>query len=206
MNKIHFFKTIPLLLLMFVLSSCFDITQTITLKDDRYSISFRCGFDKNLMYLAETDEDSLITEFDHIQSVGDDLFTKYDIIDTADEYGLYFSFDCSTNEELTDDLSIFIPEFRNGKLYFPLVLDQEMSNFDTNDSLDMAATMISISKYRLLIGKTLKSNIQSAQLVTDNNKHCVDLEINDYGEMFCINVPIKTLFLSRHPYQYIVVK
>ena len=55
-------------ILSITLTSCFDITQSVSLIDGRYNVSVKCGFDRNMLYLADADEDSLTDELNKLES------------------------------------------------------------------------------------------------------------------------------------------
>lgn len=199
------FSFVFLIIIIFSLCSCFDITQSISMNEDRYNIGFRCGFDKNLMYLANEDEESLSGDQDHFEEQIDQIGGTFKRIDTTDEVGIYFNFDCSTDAELTSDLIDFLPEFRKGKTYIPFLLGEQIKNLEIDDN-DMAITMLSICKYRLLVNKNFKQTLQTAQLTDKTGKHTIDLQIDDFGDVYCVSVPVKTVFLSRYTFEYITLK
>ncbi len=212
MIKYHFYRKNFVLVLAAILSitltSCFDITQSVSLIDGRYNVSVKCGFDRNMLYLADADEDSLTEELNKLESdiQNESYHIVFNRIDTGNEMGFFLRFDCSGDEDVTSDLANFLPYRDRRGLKFPLVLGEEIGQTEVDDPLDIAATVLSIAKYRLMVDKNVIERISSAAVIDKDSRHSVNVSFYDFGAYYLIDVPVNVLYGSKWIYTDIVLK
>ena len=190
------------------LTSCFDITQSVTLTDGRYNVSVKCGFDRNMLYLGDADEDSLTDELNKLESdiQNESYHIVFNRIDVGNEVGFFLRFDCSSDEDVTSDLANFLPYRDRRGLKFPLVLGEEIGQTEVADPLDIAATVLSIAKYRLIVDKNVIERINSAAVIDKDSRHSVNVQFYDFGVYYLIDVPVNVLYGSKWTYTDIVLK
>ncbi|MBR3731443.1 MAG: hypothetical protein IKQ61_12340 [Spirochaetales bacterium] len=203
---IRLFFIITILPIMF--TSCFDITQSVSLTDGRYNISVKCGFDRNMLYLADSDEESLTEELDRIEKdiQNESHNIVFNRIDTGNEVGFFLRFDCSSDEDVTSDLADFLPYRDRRGLKFPLIIGEEIGQTEVDDPLDIAVTVLSIAKYKLLIDKNVISRITSAAVIDKDSRHSVSVPFYDCGAYYMVDVPINILYGSKWTYTDVVLK
>ena len=191
-----------------MLTSCFDITQFVTLTDGRYNVSVKCGFDRNMLYLADSDEDSLTEELDKTERdiQNEDYHIVFNRIDTGNEIGFFLKFDCSEDADVTSDLANFLPYRDRRGLKFPLMLGEEIGQTTVDDPLDIAVTVLSIAKYRLIVDKNVIERINSAAVIDKDSRHSVNVQFYDCGAYYLIDVPVNVLYGSKWTYTDIVLK
>ena len=212
MIKYHFYRKNFVLVLVAILSitltSCFDITQSVSLIDGRYNVSVKCGFDRNMLYLADADEDSLTEELNKLESdiQNESYHIVFNRIDTGNEMGFFLRFDCSEDADVTSDLANFLPYRDRRGLKFPLVLGEEIGQTEVDDPLDIAATVLSIAKYRLMVDKNVIERISSAAVIDKDSRHSVNVSFYDFGAYYLIDVPVNVLYGSKWTYTDIVLK
>lgn len=191
-----------------MLSSCFDITQSVSLADGRYYVCVKCGFDRNMLYLAGSDEDSLSEELDKAEKdIRNGAYNiVFDHIDTGNEVGFFLRFDCSSDEDVTSDLASFLPYRDRRGMKFPLLLGEEIGQTEVDDPVDLAPAVLSVTKYKLLVDKSVMSRITSANITDSDSRHFVSVPFYDCGSYYMVDVPVNVLYGSKWVYTDIVLK
>jgi hypothetical protein len=191
-----------------MLSSCLDITQTISLVDGRYNVSVKCGFDRNQLYLADADEDSLNEELDRFETgIRNDSYNiAFSRIDTGNEVGFFLKFDCSADDDVTTDLGYFLPYRDRRGLKFPLLIGEEISRTEVDDPLDLAVTVMSVSKYRFIINKNVIERINSASIIDKDGRHSAAVSFYDCGTSYLVEVPVNIMYGTKWTYSDLLLK
>ena len=191
-----------------MLTSCFDITQSISLSEGRYYISVKCGFDRNMLYLGDADEESLTEDLDKTEHdiQNEEYHVVFNRIDTGNEVGFFLKFDCSEDADVTSDLANFLPYRDRKGLKFPLMLGEEIGQTEVDDPLDIVEMVMSIAKYRLLVDKTVMPRINSAVVIDKDGRHSANVQFYDFGGYYMVDVPINILYGTKWTYTDILLK
>ena len=212
MIKYHSYKnvilTIMLAIMSITLTSCFDITQSVSLIDGRYNVSVKCGFDRNQLYLADADEDSLNEELDRFETgIRNESYNiAFSRIDTGNEVGFFLKFDCSADDDVTSDLNFFLPYRDRRGLKFPLLIGEEISRTEVDDPLDLAVTVMSVSKYRFIINKNVIERINSASIIDKDGRHSAAVSFYDCGTSYLVEVPVNIMYGTKWTYSDLLLK
>lgn len=194
-----FFRTgfVALIILStMMLTSCFDYVQSISYKNGKYEVYYKLTFSKIIMALAgeESQEDDLIGEFTE-----DTPFERGDIteVDTDIEKGFEIRAFIDPKTEDEDEKSM-LPKKSGNKCYIPFTFAEDFSSDDMgldDDETGMAAVMLSSVKCRVLVSKKIIQNVSKAYFEGKGGAN-YSVPFYDYGDSFCIEVPMALLMTS----------
>ena len=191
-------KTIRMVLLVmipFLFTSCFDYVQSLSYQNGNFKFYCKMSMPKELCDFIGEDPEEIKKEFEREAPEEFD----YKIIDNDYEIGVEMVF--TTNQRRAAEKE-FLPKIAINKYSVPFFLgtrdfidamdliDDEISTED-HDFLNIALACI---KGRLLISKKLIPSIKEAYFegITKSISD-FSLPVYDYGDSFCIEVPVNTL-------------
>ncbi len=195
-KKIFFFS---LILTSVLLTSCVDYVQSVSLKNGKYELYYKLTLSKILLALAETDPnlylDEITKDFSSIEK-------GFKTVNTDTEIGfeLAVSVDKNTKDKEEKEL---IPTVQKNKILIPFLPSQAfesagLSPFsdDFDDSLEITQAILSSAKARVLIGKEIAPEIETAYFEGKGGKS-YSIPVYNYGNSFCLEIPFGVLLEER---------
>jgi hypothetical protein len=196
---------LPLLLLPFLLTSCFDYVQSVGFKNGKHQMYYKITFSKPLMQLVGQDTQEELLNEESLEEFGSKATLRN--IDTDLEFGAEISMELDPKrlDPAEDgDLMELIPMVSGKKCLIPFIAG-EKSDFltDMQDSDDetmgMMVMLLSSLKARVLVDKSLVPKMKAA-CFEGNGVDDYQIPFYDYGPAWCLEVPLIVL-LERESYR-----
>lgn len=197
---------LPLLLLPFLLTSCFDYVQSVGNKNGRQQIYYKVTFSKPLMeMIGENTQESWLDD-ETLESFGNKASLRN--IDTDLEFGAEISADLdpkSLNPETDGELMDLLPRVSGKKCLIPFMPGEKSDALDGmadsagEETGAMMIAMLSTLKARVLVDKSLVPKMKSACFI-GNGVEDYQIPFYDYGPAWCLEILLNVL-LERESYQ-----
>lgn len=203
----RFFRMLPLLFVFLSFMSCVDYVQSIGYKNGKYQLYYKITLSKMMFALAEADPEELFREMDSSMS---DLppEAKYRRVDTDLEAGVELSAEIDPKTADEDDKKI-LPFSEGNRMYLPFlpgsedVMPGDLSDITESDddmTSAMAKAMLSSAKCRILLSKKMLPAVGTVYFEGLGGQDC-PLPVFDYGESFCIEIPV-ILLTEKGKYKF----
>ena len=188
---------LSLILVSVLLTSCVDYVQAISYKNGTYQLYYKFTLSKVLFAMMDQDPEEIFGEInsDTEENLPNNARTR--IINTDLEVGEEFYFE--VNPKTTDETEkSFLPKVAGKKCYIPFLLgtnDSIKDEAETSDSESeaMAQAFLSSSKCRVMIGKNILKNIETAYFEGKGGQN-YSIPVFDYGESYCLEIPFVILY------------
>lgn len=157
--------------------------------------------DKDADYFSSDLQDSINDEFPDI------IFANP--IDTEFEAGFEISFDINP-KTASEEEKIFLPKKSGTEYFIPFMLgydfsDREDLNETDYESEAIAKAIMSTAKFRVMISKDIISSINEAYLDGIEEDDSFVISVFDYGNNFCLEIPVDVLVEARYKLDRIVI-
>lgn len=204
-------KLLSILIVIFILSltSCIDYVQTISYSNGKYHCYYKVTMSRVLMALADKDADYFSSDLqDSINDEFPDIIFA-NPIDTEFEAGFEISFDINP-KTASEEEKIFLPKKSGTEYFIPFMLgydftDTEDLNETDYESEAIAKAIMSTAKFRVMISKDIISSINKAYLDGIEEDDSFVISVFDYGNNFCLEIPVDVLVEARYKLDRIVI-
>lgn len=215
MKKRLFSILVGLSLIMF--TSCLDVVQTVSKKDNSYNLSYRVSVSKSGLDMANLTTDSIKEIFEGMISVLKESASegnqfKYDEFNTKSEYGFTTSFSVASDEQ-NKAFQAYLPVAKGSSITVPLniipleykSLFQQGINASNPDkeTLNIINMMVSSYKYKLMLPKELTGEIKSAKL--SGKGKAVALNFYPVLDSYMIEIPLDLYINPDANYNSVVI-
>lgn len=181
------------------MTSCVDYVQSISYKDGCYQIYYKVTLSKLLFIIADENPEEIFRTFDLESS--DDFPENVSLspvntdLEVGGEAMLYI------NPRTTDETEIsHLPKISGNKCFIPFLLGENETIYNSldSDSIDdygesLGEAILSSAKCRILISKNVIPYIETAYFTGKGNQN-YSIPVFDYGDEFCIEIPLIVLF------------
>lgn len=184
------------------LTSCVDYTQSISLKDGKYTVYIKFTLSKTLFAMADQDADEWVDKLLEDENEVEALRK----VSTDVEVGAEGRFVIDAKTRDADEKAI-LPVISKTKVLLPFLPREAASGLKTDDedTNDMTAAILSSAKCRILVGKNIISKIDSAYFAGKGGQN-YSIAVFDYGEVWGIEVPFLVLMeTSMYDFDNIVL-
>ena len=205
-NSTRCFVILAIFIASISLSSCLDYVQSVSYKDGKYQFYYKITCSKALLEFAEEENEDYQEYVDEInkelnlgENTGMPADTKFSNVNTTSEVGMEFRFSISPSTD-NEDEKAFLPKTSGTKYYIPFLIgDKEMDiasafkSSDDKEEMEYTKLFLSSAKCRLLISKRIIQNAATAYFEGKGGQNC-SVALFDYGENYCVEVPLIQLF------------
>lgn len=211
----HFFRILLLLFVSLSFMSCVDYVQTIGYKNGKYQLYYKITLSKMIFALAEEDPEETLQEISG-ESFPEGVSIRK--VDTDLEAGAEFSFELDPRKAGGKEKD-FLPVSSGNSLFIPFLLgkeesiseafgstngenapDSEGSKLGTEMGDALANAMLSSAKCRMLLSKKMIPAIGTVYFEGLRGQDC-SLPVFDYGESYCIEIPL-ILLTEKNKYKF----
>lgn len=203
----RFFRLLPLLFVFLSFMSCVDYVQSIGYKNGKYQLYYKITLSKMVLAMAGEDSEAF---FQEMNMDGADLppgavFRK---VDTDLEAGIELSGEINPKTADEDDKKM-LPVSVGNRMYLPFlpgregVMPGDLSDITESDddmTSAMAKAMLSSAKCRILLSKKMLPAVGAVYFEGLEGQGC-PLPVYDYGETFCIEIPL-ILLTEKDKYKF----
>ena len=198
-------KFLFLLALSFIFMSCVDYVQVISYKNEAYQFYYKITLSKALFELADSNSEEMFDEFDKeaLKYLPSNVYAKQ--INTDLEVGAEFS--VRVNPRTTDSTEkALLPTVAGNKCFIPFLLGNKnnkmVDGFKSENDEEETITkgILSSAKCRVMIDKSVLPAIGAAYFEGRSGQK-LNLDIFDYGNTFCIEIPFIVL-LESYMYRF----
>ena len=203
MKKIIKYGTLFCIMLApLILSSCIDYVQAYSYKNGRYEIYHKMTISKIVTELAEGFSEESIEDPDYTTEIYENwpYVGTPEKVDNDLEEG--FESRISIDPKTDDAKEKSLLPTKSGKKYFiPFTFGKTFSpdsiGASDEEASGLAGAFLSCAKCRILISKKIIPSIQSAKFEGINGYSGCTLPLHDYGDSFCVEIPVPLLFESN---------
>ena len=211
-TKTIFFKLISVAFILvapILFTSCIDYVQTISYKDDMYSLYYKVTLSKELFALDNKDPEDIFGDLnnDVFSDLPDNVETRS--VNTDLEIGTEVSLNVNPRTASEAEKS-FLPTVAGNKCYFPFLLGSETSNFSdsmksSSEYESLVTAILASAKCRVMISKSVIAKVEAAYF-DGKGRQNYPVAVFDYGESWCMEIPFIALFDdSKYRFDRLVV-
>lgn len=186
-------------------TSCVDYVQTLTVDGDSYNSYYKIAIPRVFFESGEMTAEEFFLQLENFGSILPEN-SELNMIDNGEDIGLefYVSVDVNTEDELEQE---YLPYARQdgSEAFLPFLIGNFAEIFNEilyaegdEEMQALVFTYMSGSKCRLLLSKTAIPNLDlTGAYFSGENGEIWNLACYDYGESYCIEMPLSTLVLGN---------
>lgn len=189
-------KLISFIFISLLFTSCIDYVQSLSYKDGKYQIYFKCTVSKSIILLAGEDPDVVYGNISkNINNFPKNVITRP--INTDLEIGQEIKFSVNP-KDATEIEKKYLPKTGKNHIYIPFIFDEDSSfddeiTSDEEDAKEMFQVFLSSAKFRVLVSKKIVPVISTAFFEGKSGQD-YSIPVFDYGDSYCLEIPAPVLF------------
>jgi hypothetical protein len=162
-----------------------------------------------LMALANKDTDYFLSDLqDSINEEFPDIIFA-NPINTEFEASFEISFNINP-KTASEEEKIFLPKKSGDKYFIPFMLGYDFTDTDDLNEMDyeseaIAKAIMSTAKFRVMLSKDIISSINEAYFDGIEEDDSFVISVFDYGNNFCLEIPVDVLIESRYKLDRIII-
>ena len=186
-------------------TSCIDYVQTLTVDGDTYNSYYKIAIPKVFFESGNITAEEFFLKLENFDSILPEN-SEINKIDNGEDIGLefYVSVNVNTDDELEqkylpyariDGSEGFLPFFIGN---FSEIFEELLYSEGDEEMQALVFTYMSSSKCRFILSKNAIPNLNlSGAYFSGENGEIWNLACYDYGESYCIEMPLSTLVLGK---------